>query len=197
VFTGLVAEVAAIERVASFAGGRRFHVSASCARDLQRGESVALNGVCLTVEREGVAAGSFAASAVEESLQRTTAGRWRERSRVHLERALAVGDRFGGHIVQGHVDGVARVMRCGRAGRSFVLAVQLPPELRRYVVAKGSLAIDGVSLTVASLKETILQVAIIPETLERTLIGSYRPGDVVNIEVDVVGKYVETLLKGR
>lgn len=203
-FTGIVEEVARIAQIQAFRGGRRFRVEASCAGAVHPGDSVSLSGVCLTVEtpRSGTgmaetrrsSTGMLTVSAVEETLRRTTAGRWRPGSRVHLERALQAAGRLGGHLVQGHVDAVARIVRAGREGREFVLCLRLPAAFRQYVVVKGSLAVDGVSLTVGALSGGLCRLYIIPETLERTLIGSYRPGGQVNLEVDVVAKYVESMM---
>ncbi len=193
-FTGLVAEIGCILARQTFAGGARLVISASMGSQLEPGESVAVNGVCLTAEGVDRPAGTFTVAAVAETLRRTTAGGWRRGTRVHLERAVRAADRLGGHLVQGHVDGVARVVRAGREGREFVLALAIPEALRRYVVDKGSLAVDGISLTVGQTKGGLCRLYIIPETLSRTLVASYRPGARVNIEVDQLAKYVESLL---
>jgi riboflavin synthase len=197
VFTGLVEDVGRLAGVEPFAGGRRLAIASGLAVELHPGDSVAVSGICLTVERVEQPQGLFVVAAVEETLRRSTAARWRRGDRVHLERALAAGDRLGGHLVQGHVDGVARVVRAGRRGRDFVLALQIPGELRRYVVAQGSLAVDGISLTVAEVRGGICGLHIVPETLARTLVRGYRPGGRVNIEVDLVAKYVESLRNHR
>jgi riboflavin synthase len=201
VFTGIVETIGTIEGVTPFPGGKRFTVSAAFAAAaaddrarLTGGASVAFNGVCLTAETINFDKGCFTVSAVEETLRRTSAGSWRRGSQVHLERALPADGRFDGHIVQGHVDGTGAVVKAGLEGREFVLAVQIPEALRRYVVAKGSLAVNGVSLTVGLLNRGLCRLFIIPETLERTLIGSYRAGEKVNLEVDLIAKYVESLL---
>jgi riboflavin synthase len=196
-FTGLVEEVAKITQVRSFSGGRRFELEAACGGQIDRGDSVALDGVCLTAEATDARTSRLWVAAVTETLRRTTAGSWRRGAGVHLERAVLAGGRLGGHLVQGHVDGVATVLRAGRAGREFVLALRLPRPLRRYLVSKGSLAVNGVSLTVGSLSGSTCRLFIIPETLERTLIGRYRPGQKVNLEVDLVAKYVEALSERR
>ena len=192
-FTGIVEEVARIAQVRAIPGGKRFRVEAACTDAIERGDSVSLNGICLTAEQVVGGVGTFAVSAIAETLRRTTAGAWRSGSRIHLERALAATSRLGGHLVQGHVDGMARVMRAGREGCEFLLVLQLTAPLRRYVVSKGSLAVNGVSLTVGDLRGGLCRLHIIPETLDRTLIGSYRPGERVNLEVDIVAKYVEAL----
>ena len=196
-FTGIIEELALLEQVRPFAGGKRFIIAAECADEVRPGDSVALNGVCLTAESGKPGPGRLIVSAVTETLRRTTAGSWQRGRRLHLERALAAGGRFGGHIVQGHVDGVARVVRAGREGGEFVLALQIPEALRRYVVAKGSLTVDGISLTVGALRGGHCRLFIIPETLARTRVGAYRAGERVNIEVDLVAKYVESMTGAR
>ena len=197
-FTGLIEEIGTIAGVRPFAGGRRFEIRApGMVPGLATGESIACDGVCLTVERIDDARASFAVAAVRETLRRSSAGCWRSGRQVHLERALAAGDRLGGHIVQGHVDAVVPVVRAGRVGREFRLAVRVPADLAGHVVAKGSVAIDGVSLTVAAREGALCRIAIVPETLARTRIGGYRPGDRVNLEVDVIGKYVESFARRR
>ncbi len=192
-FTGLIEEVGRITAVQPQPGGKRFAIEAHLATEMELGDSLAVNGVCLTAERIEMQRDRVVVSAVTETLRRSTAGRWRPGTRVHLERALQAGARLGGHLMQGHVDGVARVIRAGREGRDFILALRIPPGLRRYIVSKGSLAVDGMSLTVGDLRAGACRLYIIPETLSRTVVQSYRPGDPVNIEVDLVAKYVESL----
>jgi riboflavin synthase len=195
-FTGLIEEIGTLREVRPFAGGRRFRIGAGrLLGDLAAGDSIACDGVCLTVEETGPE--TFVVAAVAESLRRTTAGRWQRGRRIHLERALRAGDRLGGHWVQGHVDGLGSVLRAGREGKDFALGVRLPRELCRYVVAKGSLAVDGVSLTVGELHGTTCRLFLIPETLARTHLGALRPGEPVNLEVDLLAKYVESLLPQR
>jgi len=199
--TGTVAALAA----AADAGGARLEVDAPwLAGQLALGESVAVNGCCLTVA-EPTGAG-FAADLVAETLRRTALGGLRGGARVNLERPLPLGGRLGGHLVQGHVDGVAQVLGGsggaesappvpkddGQAG--YELRIELPPQLERYVVEKGSIAVDGVSLTVAGVGPGWFTVALVPHTLEVTTLGERRPGDPVQLEVDVVAKYVERLV---
>jgi riboflavin synthase len=183
-FTGLVQTAGT---VAALDGGR-LRVNAA-GLDLAEGDSVAVNGVCLTataVDRDG-----FHADVVAETLERSSLGALGEGSRVNLELALRASDRLGGHIVQGHVDGVGTIEDLDSDG---VLRVSAAPDLLRYVVEKGSIAIDGVSLTVADVDADGFEVALIPETLERTTLGAAEPGQTVNLEVDVVAKYVEKLV---
>ena len=188
--TGTVAALAA----AADASGARLEVDAPwLAGRLEVGESVAVNGCCVTVA-EATAAG-FAADLVAETLRRTALGRLAAGDRVNLERPLPLGGRLGGHLVQGHVDGVARVLDRVPVGDGEEVRVELPPDLERYVVEKGSVAVDGVSLTVAGVGPGWFAVALVPHTLEVTTLGERRPGDLVQLEVDVVAKYVERLVQ--
>jgi riboflavin synthase len=189
-FTGLVeaiGEVLAVQNDGQ--GGRVLRVAeTTLASQLALGESVAVNGACLTVvDRD---ADSFRFQAGPETLDRTNLGRLAVGDPVNLERALRVGDRLGGHFVQGHVDGVGRVRTVTEEG--FV--VEAPVELLRYCVEKGSVAVEGVSLTIADLREDSFTVALVPHTREATTLGALSPGDEVNLEVDLLAKYVERLL---
>jgi riboflavin synthase len=194
-FTGIVegtGTVAALE-VAAGGGGARLAVDAPwLAGQLALGESVAVNGCCVTVA-EATPAG-FAADLVAETLRRTALGTLTPGARVNLERPLALGGRLGGHLVQGHVDGVARVLERTPAGDGEEIRVELPADLERYVVEKGSIAVDGVSLTVAAVGPGWFEVALVPHTLAVTTLGGRRPGDPVQLEVDVVAKYIERLV---
>ncbi|MBM3316521.1 MAG: riboflavin synthase [Candidatus Eisenbacteria bacterium] len=197
-FTGLIEEIGTLLETRAFPGGRRLRFSApATAGGLSAGDSIACNGVCLTVEASDARAGRFAAAAVAETLRRTTAGGWRPGARIHLERALRADGRLGGHWVQGHVDGLGRVVRCGRRGQDQTLAIAVPAGLARYLAAKGSLAVDGVSLTVGALRGAICELYIVPETCARTLLARLRPGARVNLEVDILAKYTEALLSAR
>jgi riboflavin synthase len=187
--TGTVAALAA----AADASGARLEVEAPwLAGQLAIGESVAVNGCCLTVA-EPTPAG-FAADLVAETMRRTALGGLRAGARVNLERPVPLGGRLGGHLVQGHVDGVARVLDRKPVGDGEEVRIELAPELERYVVEKGSIAVDGVSLTVAATGPGWFAVALVPHTLEVTTLGERRPGDPVQLEVDVVAKYVERLV---
>jgi riboflavin synthase len=187
--TGTVAALAA----AADASGARLEVEAPfLAGDLRPGESVAVNGCCLTVA-QATAAG-FAADLVAETLRRTALGGLGAGDTVNLERPMVLGGRLGGHLVQGHVDGVARVLERAPVGEGEEVRIELPPDLGRYVVEKGSVAVDGVSLTVAGVGPGWFVVALVPHTLEVTTLGRRRPGDPVQLEVDVVAKYVERLV---
>ena len=197
-FTGIVegTGTVAVLAVAGDGSGARLEVEAPfLAGDLRLGESVAVNGCCLTVA-QATAAG-FAADLVAETLRRTALGGLAAGDLVNLERPMALGGRLGGHLVQGHVDGVARVLDRTAAGDGQEIRIELPAELQRYVVEKGSVAVDGVSLTVAGVGPGWFAVALVPHTLEVTTLGRRRPGDPVQLEVDVVAKYVERLVEGR
>ena len=193
-FTGIVEGTGTVVALAVAAGGgARLAVEAPfLAGDLRLGESVAVNGCCLTVAEP--TPGGFAADLVAETLRRTALGGLAAGDAVNLERPLALGGRLGGHLVQGHVDGVARVLERKPVGEGEEVRVELPPDLERYVVEKGSIAVDGVSLTVAGVGPGWFAVALVPHTLEVTTLGRRRPGDPVQLEVDVVAKYVERLV---
>lgn len=154
-----------------------------------------MNGVCLTVERSEGA--SFIAAAVPETLRKTTLGSCVEGSRVNLERSLKVGDELGGHWVQGHVDARATIRSVVRQGADVLVGVEIPDELRAYVAPRGSIALDGVSLTVAGWHEPVATVALVPYTLDHTIANAYRVGDEVNLEVDILARYMERLLAAR
>jgi riboflavin synthase len=191
-FTGLIDDVGRIERVAASTAGRELRVRCRY-DDLVTGESIALNGVCLTIRECG--RGWFTAAAVETTLGRTTIGDWREQQGVNLERALRVGDRLGGHIVQGHVDGVGTVTAMARAGDALLVDISLGAELAELMVMHGALCVDGVSLTVNALPSAdTVQISLIEYTIRHTTLGALRPGDRVHIEADVIGKYVQRLV---
>ncbi len=202
-FTGIIEEVGTIVELKKGAepdGGARIVVRAKDAvRDgpsgprLQLGESIAVNGVCLTAR--DITAESFSADLAPETLKRSSLGSLRTGSRVNLERAMTAASRFGGHIVQGHVDGVGKLVALDTLpDGNFWLTVEVPEELEGYVVWKGSIALNGTSLTVAKLEANRVGVAIIPHTMEHTILRDLKPGDPINIECDVLAKYVEKLL---
>jgi len=191
-FTGLVQDVGTVESVQKDGEGARLRVLTELAPEAAEGDSVAVNGVCLTatvVDAEG-----FETEAMNQTLKVTALGGLEQGSRVNLELALKASDRLGGHIVQGHVDGVGEVLSLEEDGFARRLRVALGPDLICYVVAKGSIALDGVSLTVADLGDSWAVVSLIHETLERTTLGALAPGDKINVECDVVAKYVERLM---
>jgi riboflavin synthase len=191
-FTGLIADVGIVAAIEETAEGVRVRVRTLLADELHEGDSVAVNGVCLTAT--AIDAEGFRADVVGETLGRSSLGRLGAGDAVNLELPLRAADRLGGHLVQGHVDGLGAIADVKPDGFSRGVTIDAPPELLRYVVEKGSIAIDGVSLTVAALSEAAFSVALIPETLERTTLGGAEPGRRVNLEVDVLAKYVERLL---
>jgi len=191
-FTGLVADIGIVDGVEAGADGVRLRISTALAAEIGEGDSVAVNGCCLTAA--SVDSTGFTADVMNQTLDVTSLGPLDRGDRVNLELALRASDRLGGHIVQGHVDGAGTVKESREDGFARRLRVSLSDELRRGVVERGSIAVDGVSLTVAETGEEWIEVSLIPETLERTTLGDRREGDRVNIEVDIVGKYVERLL---
>ena len=195
-FSGIVGELGRVESVDSSSGGTRLRVRApETASATRPGDSVAVNGVCLTATM--VAEGVVSFDAVPETVSRSALGRLCAGGAVNIEAALRAGDPLGGHIVQGHVDGVGRVRAVEPDGEGRRLEVELPRGLERYCVEKGSVAVDGVSLTIAGLDGGTVSIALVPHTLAATTLGSLAPGDEVNIEVDVLAKYVERLLAAR
>jgi riboflavin synthase len=191
-FTGLIETIGTIREKVPGKGSVRFGIESDMPLDeLVDGESVAVDGVCLTVVRRHRR--RFYADAIAETLGLCTLGDLRSGARVNLERALRMGDRLGGHLVQGHVDGTGKIREVVRKGDDYRLRITLPENLRRYVAWKGSIAIQGVSLTVSALQGDWFEVALIPETLTRTNLGSTGRGDVVNLEVDLMARYLARL----
>jgi riboflavin synthase len=194
VFTGIIENLGTVRSISGTDDGRHLEVEVGfLADDLEIGDSVAVNGVCLTVVDK--TADSVGVDVVLETLRRTGLGALLAGDRVNLELPMSASGRFDGHIVQGHVDGIAAVSAIIEEGDSRRLTFDLNPRVRRYVVEKGSITIDGVSLTVAALTERGFEVALIPHTLATTNLGLRRPGDQVNLEFDVIGKYVERMLE--
>jgi len=196
VFTGLIQEVGRVRQTAPRADGRDLTVAApGVVGRLDIGASVAINGACLTVER--LSGDSFTCHAGAETLRRTTLGDLRPGDRVNLEPALSAGAALGGHFVQGHVDGTTRLRARRDGGTTTWLTFALPDDLVRYVAEKGSIAVDGVSLTVAELQPDAFAVAVIPHTLANTTLGTLGPGTAVNLEVDILAKYIERMLAAQ
>ncbi|MFW6437844.1 MAG: riboflavin synthase [Armatimonadota bacterium] len=192
-FTGLIQEVGSVRSVRPGGGGAEVEIAApGIGQAAVVGESIAVNGTCLTVERAG--AWGFVAHAGAETLERTTVGRLKVGSAVNLERALAVGDRLGGHFVQGHVDCVGEIASRSDEGTTVRIHVSIPDEYAAYVVEKGSIAVDGISLTVTDISENTFGTAIIPHTLANTTLEQAQRGQMVNIETDILAKYVMRLL---
>jgi riboflavin synthase len=193
-FTGLIEDLGEIVGVEHSGDGVRLRVSSSLASQMSEGDSVAVNGVCLTAT--AVDGDAFSADVMNETLRLSSLAEVGAGSPVNLELAMRPADRLGGHIVQGHVDGVGRVAGITPDGFAKRVTIEAPPELLRYMVYKGSITVDGVSLTVAALDERSFTVSLIPETLERTNLGRAGVGMTVNLEVDVLAKYVERLMPG-
>ena len=191
-FTGLVQDLGEVHRVDRTGDGVRLSVRSPLAAQLSEGDSVAVNGVCLTAV--GIDGEVFGADVMQETLRRSSLGDVEAGSRVNLELPLRAADRLGGHVVQGHVDGVGLVREVREEGFARVVSFDADPALLRYVVEKGSIAVDGVSLTVSEIGDDRFAVSLIPETLERTTLGALQPGRPVNLEVDVLAKYVEKMI---
>jgi riboflavin synthase len=192
VFTGLIEDVGTVGSLDRSADGARLRISTRLAAEITEGDSVAVNGCCLTATAVGD--GSFETEAMNQTLEVTALSAVEAGGRVNLELAMRASDRLGGHIVQGHVDGVGTVLATEDDGFARRIRVELPQELLRYVVEKGSITLNGVSLTVADLGDSWAEVSLIPETLERTNLADLAPGDRLNVECDVVAKYVERLM---
>jgi riboflavin synthase len=195
VFTGLIADLGEVTAIESDREGATLQIGTRLAGELGDGDSIAVNGVCLTATRVG--AGSFAAQAMRETLERSALGELAVGGRVNLELPLRATDRLGGHVVQGHVDGTGTVGEIREEGFSRVLRIDSEQDLRRYLVEKGSVTVNGVSLTVSALYDGGFEVSLIPETLERTNLGGVEVGDRVNLEADILAKHVERLLEIR
>ena len=194
-FTGLIAEVGRITAVQRSGDGMRLAVRAQLADELSDGDSVAVNGVCLTAT--GVGGDAFHADVIAETLARSALAGLDGGAQVNLELPLRAADRLGGHMVQGHVDGTATVTGTREEGFSRVLELDAAADLRRYLVLKGSVALDGVSLTVSDLYERGFAVSLIPETLRRTTLGELEEGALVNVEVDILAKHLERLIEAH
>lgn len=193
-FTGIIEEVGSVIRIQSGGSSSFIEIQAKTVlSDVHLGDSIAVNGVCLTVT--AFTAGSFRADVMNETLSRSSLGSLRAGSPVNLERAMAANGRFGGHIVSGHIDGTGTVTDVRKDGIAVWYTIAAPPHILRYIVEKGSIAIDGISLTVAKLTDSSFSVSVIPHTAEKTILSSKTKGDTVNLENDIIGKYAEKLLR--
>jgi riboflavin synthase len=195
VFTGLIADLGTVVAVDATDDGARLRVQTRLAADLRDGDSIAVNGVCLTAV--GADGDGFGADVMRETLRRSSLGEVAPGTRVNLELPLRADERLGGHVVQGHVDGLGAIRDVREDGFARVVSIAADPDLLRYVVEKGSIAVDGISLTVAAVDGDRFSVSLIPETLERTTLGAAGQGTPVNLEVDILAKYVEKLLPSR
>lgn len=192
-FTGIIEELGTIRSAVETGGGSRVKIRATVTvAGTADGDSIAVNGVCLTALDVG--ADGFSADVSRETLDRTTLGRLAPGSRVNLERAVTPSTRLGGHIVQGHVDGRGRFVAADRSGDFWTVKIGFPPELARYFVYKGSVSVEGISLTIANLNDADFDIAVIPKTWELTNLSTLRPGDEVNLETDIIAKYVERIM---
>ena len=192
-FPGLVQDLGSITSIEAGADGSRLVLRTALTAEIAEGDSVAVNGVCLTAT--AIQNGTFAADAMNETLRRTSLGGLGEGSSVNLELALRADQRLGGHIMQGHVDAVGQIGGVRQDGFASIVTVEAGDEVLRYIVEKGSIAVDGVSLTVARVDDRCFDVSLIPETLGRTNFGTAQPGRTVNLEVDIVAKYIEKLVE--
>ena len=193
-FTGIVREIGTVEGVERSDEGSRVRIRAALGGELAMGDSVSVSGACLTVAAVGD--GTFEADVMNQTLSLTTLGELEPGRRVNLEPSLRAGEPLGGHLVQGHVDGTGEVATVGEDGFARRVRIAAPAELRRYVIEHGSVAVDGVSLTVAELNGDAFEAALIPETLTRTTLGELAEGNRVNLEVDVIARYAERLMQG-
>lgn len=195
-FTGIVEEIGTIIEVHPQSSGVTAKIKAETVlEDAKIGDSIAVDGPCLTVR--DLEQGTFIADISEETLRRTTLRSCKVGTRVNLERSLRLGDRIGGHLVLGHVDEIATISGWKNEGTSAVMQVTVSPEVKPYIAYKGSIAVDGVSLTIANVSDNKFEVALIPHTLQVTTLGDKRSGDSVNIEVDVMARYIETLIQNQ
>jgi len=197
-FTGIVEEVGRVTRIEQQGENRRITIAAdNTPRELKTGDSVSVSGVCLTAL--GIKPGSFRADLAPETWARTSFSRIREDALVNLELPMKADGRFGGHIVQGHVDGVGELIALERIADSenWWLHIELPPDVEKYTVQKGSISVEGISLTVAGIEGRRCTIAIIPHTVEMTNLNSLKPGDPVNLEADIIAKYVEKMMKSE
>lgn len=197
-FTGIIEEVGRVAGIVRERGNHRLTISASrLVKELKKGDSIAVSGVCLTAV--AITTKSFSADLAEETWKRTSFSRIGKGALVNLELPMRAYDRFGGHIVQGHVDGTGKFLALEPIANAedYWLRIEIPPELARYVISKGSLSIEGISLTVAKIEGTQVTVAIIPHTAEMTNLRSLKAGDPVNLEVDMIAKYVEKMMRGE
>ena len=192
-FTGIIEELGTVASLETREDGARIHISAPLVtNDSKDGDSISVNGVCLTAL--DVSTDGFFADLSQETLDRSTLGNLKEGSRVNLERAVTPATRLGGHLVQGHVDGRGTFISAHQNGDFYTVRINYPPELARYFVYKGSVAVEGISLTIALLGDTFFDIAVIPKTWQLTNLATLKPGDAVNLEVDVIAKYVERLM---
>ncbi len=195
-FTGIIEEIGTIRRLSKTPVQCELEIAAEkILKGTQIGDSIAVNGVCLTVTSLGE--GYYTADVMPETLRRSSLGKLQIGSKVNLERAMAANGRFGGHIVAGHIDGIGKILSMQTEGNAFLVTIGAPPAILRYIVEKGSIAIDGISLTVTKVTHCDFTVSLIPHTGEETTLIKHHPGDIVNLENDIIGKYVEKLMQPK
>lgn len=195
-FTGIVEELGQVEKLETLTDAVRISIAGPLVvSDAKIGDSISVNGVCLTVTEKS--SSSFSADVMQETLNRSTLGKLSEGSKVNLERPVTLATRLGGHLVQGHVDGMGQIISREKSENWDVVTIEPPKDLLKYIVEKGSITVDGTSLTVASVNEKVFTVSLIPETLAKTTLGLVQAGDKVNLEVDVMAKYVEKLMAAQ
>lgn len=193
-FTGIIEELGTIQTIITARDGARIVVHApTILADAKIGDSIAVNGVCLTVVEK--TASTFAADVSAETLRRTSLKQIKQNSKINLERPMTPSARFGGHIVQGHVDAMGDFLFAKAEGEGWIVRIGFPPQLGKYIVEKGSITVDGISLTVAALGDDWFEIAVIPHTWKVTNLATLKPGDAVNLEVDIIAKYVERMLQ--
>jgi riboflavin synthase len=193
-FTGLIQEVGTIQSITSNAEGKEFVIHApALIKEIEIDDSVATNGVCLTAT--AIHGTTFRAQAIHMTLQKTSLGSLRPNDKVNLELSLRPQDRLGGHFVQGHVNALGKIKNIKSIGENWEIEVSFPPDLRKYMISEGSITLDGISLTIAKLTATTFTVAIIPHTLEKTTLSAKKVGDPLNLEVDMIAKYIENFLR--
>jgi riboflavin synthase len=192
-FTGIIEEIGKIKSIQPISNGILLTISASFVNeDLKPGDSISVNGVCLTVKH--LTAQSFFTEAVGETLKKTNIAKLKINEEVNLERAIRLSDRLGGHLVQGHINATGAIIDFIRKGENYSLVIEIPSTISKYVVSEGSITIDGISLTIASTIDNKITISIIPFTYQNTILKNKRPGDLVNIETDVIAKYIEKLV---
>ncbi len=195
-FTGLIEEIGKINRIEAISGGKRLEIFAhKIMEGLKTDDSVAVNGVCLTVT--GLSASGFFADAVGDTLLKTTLKDIRPGMKANLERALKLSDRLGGHLVLGHVNGIARITQIKRLGDNYLLEISIPSPLTKYVISEGSITLDGISLTTSRVSEQIISISVIPHTYNNTNLKFLKNGNLVNIETDVLARYIEKLIVAK
>jgi riboflavin synthase len=192
-FTGLIQDTGIIQSITNNREGREFVIRTALIAEIKVDDSIATNGVCLTATK--ISGDTYTCQAIPMTLEKTSLGKLQEGDKVNLELSLRAHDRLGGHMVQGHVNGVGQIIDIKDMGKTWEFRVSFPVELRKYMISEGSIAIDGISLTIARLSDAELTLAIIPHTLEMTTLGSKKIGDSVNVEVDMVAKYIENFLQ--